>query len=760
MSVHPFQTLNCRVIKNTVISLLISAFLFTQSSRVDDSWMLYDDTEVAVVHITIDPAVLQWIYENPDSDSLHVAQLHFTNSQIDEDVVDIGFRLRGNTSRDALKKSFKVSFNTFVPGREFHGIDKMNLNGEHNDPSIMRSKICWDMYQRVGMNASRAAHTAVYINGEYYGLYISVEHIDDEFLNKNFADDTGNLWKCLWPADLSYRGDNPENYLPWIDESRPYELTTNEDGNDFTQLARLISVINNTPDNLFADSLEQVLYVNEVLKYMAMNVLTGNWDDYWYLMNNYYLYYEPDADKFHWIPYDYDNSLGIDWFNIEWSQSDPYAFPVMNNDPRPLIERLLANTRYRNLYTRFLSFFRDMIDSPDWQPYLEDFRTLLYPWAEPDQYRRMDYGFDDEGGMDDFLNSYDANHYENLHVKRSLVEFRDMRINSLQGVLNYIPMAPLIYDWQMVPAYPLQGDSLMISASVFDPNGVTFVQLQFTPAGGSQQLFSLQYNPVPGATKVEEADRWHVQIPSLPEVNTAQLRFVAMDSNGQIAFYPPTGTIVITLFNSVESGLRLNELMASNSITIADDEGEFDDWVELYNLSNHPIVLDGLYLSDNPNNLTKWQFPAIQLEIPRADYLMVWCDEDESQLALHTNFKLSAGGEFVIITATNGTDIVDLIEFDALGTDVSYGRFPDGTGEWVILPEASPGSSNDLGIGCGVGDLTCDGSVDVLDIVGLLSWILTGYAPDPWEFLSADVNTDDEMDILDVVMIVDMILNG
>ena len=59
MSVHPFQTLNCRVIKNTVISLLISAFLFTQSSRVDDSWMLYDDTEVAVVHITIDPAVLQ-----------------------------------------------------------------------------------------------------------------------------------------------------------------------------------------------------------------------------------------------------------------------------------------------------------------------------------------------------------------------------------------------------------------------------------------------------------------------------------------------------------------------------------------------------------------------------------------------------------------------------------------------------------------------------------------------------------------------------
>ena len=112
---------------------------------------------------------------------------------INETVDSIGFRLRGNTSREAAKKSFKVSFNTFVSGREFYGVDKLNLNGEHNDPSIIRSKLCFDHYKTIGMTATRANHVEVYINGQYYGLYISVEHIDDEFLNKNFGDDTGNL---------------------------------------------------------------------------------------------------------------------------------------------------------------------------------------------------------------------------------------------------------------------------------------------------------------------------------------------------------------------------------------------------------------------------------------------------------------------------------------------------------------------------------------------------------------------------------------
>ena len=256
---------------------LFALFIFSVLVYADDSWMLYDDTEVDVVEITIDPEDLDWIYDNVESDSLHPAVVHYSNEWFDETIDSVGFRLRGNTSRTSAKKSFKLDFNHFVPGRDFYGIEKINLNGEHNDPSIIRSKLCWDLFHDIGVISSRATHIAVYINGDYYGLYISIEHVDDEFLAKNYADDSGNLWKCLWPADLTYRGDDPEDYHPYYDEERPYTLKTNEDEYDYSQLARLIKIVNQTPDETFPDSLEAVFHVEEVLKYFAMNVLVGGW---------------------------------------------------------------------------------------------------------------------------------------------------------------------------------------------------------------------------------------------------------------------------------------------------------------------------------------------------------------------------------------------------------------------------------------------------------------------------------------------------
>ena len=77
---------------------------------------------------------------------------------IDEMVSSVGIRPRGNTSRGATKKSWKLKFNEFVPGREFHGLEKLNINGEHNDVSIIRSKLAWDLYKEMGVPSPRASH--------------------------------------------------------------------------------------------------------------------------------------------------------------------------------------------------------------------------------------------------------------------------------------------------------------------------------------------------------------------------------------------------------------------------------------------------------------------------------------------------------------------------------------------------------------------------------------------------------------------------
>ncbi len=325
---------------NFFTKIFFSSFLFwtttffAQASYTETE-KLYDDTQVALIEIEVAPEAVDYMFSHPDSDSLHLCKVHFKNKYFDETIDSVGIRIRGNTSRDARKKSFKLSINGFVRGRTFHGVDKINLNGEHNDPSIIRSKLCWDLFQSIGMKASHASHVAVYINDKYYGLYISVEHIDDEFLKKNFQDPSGNLWKCLWPADLLYKGDDPDLYKERIGDRRIYDLRSNEDEDDYSQLARLIKVINLTPFSAFPDSLEKILNVYEAIKYFAVNILVGSWDDYRFLKNNYYLYYEPLTKKFHWIPYDYDNTFGIDWFGYDWSTIDPYDYPTIDDTPRP-----------------------------------------------------------------------------------------------------------------------------------------------------------------------------------------------------------------------------------------------------------------------------------------------------------------------------------------------------------------------------------------------------------------------------------------
>lgn len=140
----------------------------------------------------------------------------------------------------------------------------------------------------------------------------------------------------------------------------------------------------------------------------------------------------------------------------------------------------------------------------------------------------------------------------------------------------------------------------------------------------------------------------------------------------------------------------INELMADNDTTIADPQEDYDDWLELHNLTDSPVMLTGMYLSDKEDNPTKWQFPE-NTEIPANGYLIVWLDEDgeDAPDGLHANFKLSKGGEVVMLVGPDaeGNQVLDSITFGDQETDVAFGRLPDGTGEFQVV-QATPGTAN------------------------------------------------------------------
>ena len=149
----------------------------------------------------------------------------------------------------------------------------------------------------------------------------------------------------------------------------------------------------------------------------------------------------------------------------------------------------------------------------------------------------------------------------------------------------------------------------------------------------------------------------------------------------------------------------INELMANNLQTAADNYGENDDWIELYNTTSHAIDLTGLYLSDDIALYTKWAIPVNSVILPNS-YLIVWADNDPSQIGLHTNFKLSSNGESLFFS--NGVNLYDQVSFSLQSADISYARCPDAGVFAFAAPTFNAtnncfagiieGSSNDLSI--------------------------------------------------------------
>lgn len=140
--------------------------------------------------------------------------------------------------------------------------------------------------------------------------------------------------------------------------------------------------------------------------------------------------------------------------------------------------------------------------------------------------------------------------------------------------------------------------------------------------------------------------------------------------------------------------LHLNEILSSNETTLADENGDFEDWIEIYNSGDEPVNLSGFGLSDDEDEPFKWTFPDTTLQ--GGEFMLVWAsDKDRATPGseLHTNYGVAAEGEELFLTHSNG-ERLDQSPARALEEDHSLGRQPDGTGSWNYFDEPTPGESN------------------------------------------------------------------
>ncbi len=232
--------------------------------------------------------------ENPEPDPYNIYK-----AEIEIDGIKfspIGIKKRGFLGSTSIRKpSLGIRFNEYDKKLRFGGLKRLSLNNNQQDPSFIHQFLTYKTFREAGVPAPRCNFAKVYINGKYLGLYSNVEAITDDFLNKHFGNDTGNL----------YEGQLSDFRPVWVDT---FEKKNNKSKNkeDLILLTKAFEL----DDTQLVEKLNDLIDVDEYLTFWAMEVLTGHWDSYSNNGNNFFVYNNPATKKFVFIPWGADSTFG------------------------------------------------------------------------------------------------------------------------------------------------------------------------------------------------------------------------------------------------------------------------------------------------------------------------------------------------------------------------------------------------------------------------------------------------------------------
>ena len=312
----------------------------------------------------------------------------------------VGVRFKGNSSyRGATtrKKPFRIKLNEFTKGQKIDSMASFGLSNAWNDPSFVREKPYYEMAAAIGLPAARSNFAALYINEEYWGLYILGEIVNGDFLTNHFGkgNDTGNLYKATDPgANLAYAGEDPAAYQTLFSKE------SNETDNDWTDLIELARIFDQTAIADLPAKLDKLIDVDSFLTALALDNMTVNLDSYVGMSQNYYLYRRPSDQKWVWIVWDPSLAFGalsqgltvqqMKDLALEWVQPANTGAPGGGglggaSATRPIASKLWQVPAYKQ---RYRTIYRSIVDKAMVPATviarMNALRTLIRPSVEKD----------------------------------------------------------------------------------------------------------------------------------------------------------------------------------------------------------------------------------------------------------------------------------------------------------------------------------------------------------------------------------------
>ena len=470
----------------------------------------------------------------------------------------------------------------------------------------------------------------VFINGEYWGILNVREKINEHYLASNYSIDPDRV-------DLLEK----EDYFD-------YNLVITGTGEHYENLINFVEQNDLSLESNF-ERVSSMMDVEEFLNYYLVDIYFQNED--WPQNNIKYWRYQGEEGKWRWILYDTDFGWGL------FPQSgNSLNWATRGASCDRLIRALLQNEQFKNEFIQRMAGFMNTVFHPVRVKNILDSISNEVGREIPRHTQRW-------GRPSAIEYDYQTN--------SKMPRWAETRPDSMRLFMRY--------------KFGISGHQTL-SVHVNDPakGGV-----QAAGVNLPDQFSGLYFRNVP--LRMHAVPKPGYVFSHWEGSSSSSSRTIYLDMNADQSL-----TAVFEAAAPAEN-IYLNELGASNASTLPDEYDQLDDWIEIYNDNDYAVDLAGAYLSDSAGFLQMYQLPygsPALTTIEAKEYLIIWCDNQTEQGALHTNFKLKKEGEplFLSMKQADSLIIIDSLVFSEQYTDITFGRRPD-TDDWdYLLP--TPGSAN------------------------------------------------------------------
>lgn len=591
----------------------------------------------------------------------------------------VGVKFKGNSSYDSTraKNPLHIKLDYVRGSASYDGYEDIKLGNGFSDPTMLREVLAYEILRNY-MAAPQCNFARVTINGMYYGLFSSAESIDSDFNSNHFYSSSNSFFKCTPQNVLSgqvpnllYLGTDSANYYT------RYELKSDM---GWYELIALCDTLNNSPS-----SLETILDIDRALWMIAFNNVCVNLDSYSGAFSQNYYLYKDDNQRFNSIMWDLNmcfggfTNTGTSNLNIAGMQS---MTPMLHSTygARPLIMKLLADSTYYRMYIAHMRTITNefFADSTYYIRALQ-LQALIDSSAQADSNAFYSYTQFQQG-----LNT-------NTGTIPGLSVLMDARVAYLQSTSQFMASPPTIGAINAAPTVVNLYDTIWISCSVTNCN---YVYLGYRDQAWKKFTKVQMYDDGLHGDGASGDGMYGAAMPG----TSAVMQYYVYAENAVAGLFSPERaeyefySYQVAVSTPVAGEVVINELVSYNFTGATDASGAHEDWIELFNNTATPLNLHGLYITDDITNHYKCALPNVV--IPAFSFAVVWCDEDVGAATeIHANFKLSSGGEIILLCNSSGT-VLDSVAYAIIPTDQSYGRCPNGFGPFIIYTSPSCNSWN------------------------------------------------------------------